>query len=279
MSQEDVAVRLRDVTTGYRGATVLDGIDMTIQAGTVVGVVGPNGAGKTTLLRAITGILPLYRGAVIIRGRHLQSLSRRDLAQSVAVVPQTSTLIFDFTVREVVSMGRLPHQSVWAGESARDRSMVDRALRITEMADLAERSYPDLSGGEQRRALFARALAQDPYILLLDEPTSHLDPGQGRGLMERARGMAVEEGMAVLTILHDLNMAALYCDVVIIVKEGRIWDRGRPAEVFNGSSLSEVYDLPVAVVRHPVTGDPQVLINPSEPSRGKDRIRAARVSG
>ncbi|MFO7942327.1 MAG: heme ABC transporter ATP-binding protein [Bacillota bacterium] len=279
MSEKDVAVRLRDVTTGYRGTTVLDGIDLTIRTGTVVGVVGPNGAGKTTLLRAITGILPLYRGTVSIRGRGLKSWSRRDLARSVAVVPQSSPVIFDFTVREVISMGRLPHQSPWAGESAEDRSVVDHALRITGMARLAERSYLDLSGGEQRRALFARALAQDPSILLLDEPTSHLDPGQGRELMERAGRMASEEGMAVLTILHDLNMASLYCDIVVILKEGRIWAKGRPEEVFNGVSLSEVYDLPVAVVRHPVTGDPQILINPSQRPKGRGEMRADSASG
>ncbi len=263
MRDSVTALRVCDVSSGYPGVPVLDEVSFEIEAGSLVGVVGPNGAGKTTLLRAVTAILPLESGEVRVFGDPLPSWSRRDLARSLAVVPQSTPTIFDFTVREVVSMGRLPYQSPWAGESREDRLAVDSALDSANMRDLEHRSYLDLSGGEQRRALFARALAQEPSILLLDEPTSHLDPGQGRGLMERARHLALEEGMAVMAILHDLNMAALYCDSVVVLKEGQVWTTGTPLEVFTSDALERVYGVPVSVISHPLTGEPQVLLNRS----------------
>ncbi len=265
MKQSMPALELFGVSTGYGDTVVLEDVDLSLERGSVLGVVGPNGAGKTTLLRAITGILPLHRGEIRVMGCDLGSWSRPGLARALAVVPQSSPLIFDFTVREIVSMGRMPHQSPWSGERRVDRDAVDRALVAAEVSPLEGRSYLELSGGEQRRVLFARALAQEPSILLLDEPTSHLDPGQGRGLMERARDLARRENIAVLTILHDLNMAALYCDEIAVFKAGRVWSRGTPGEVFTQEALSRVYGLPVAVISHPHTGDPQVLINPSGP--------------
>ncbi len=252
-----------NVCAGYPGVPVLAGVDVSLHAGCVLGIVGPNGAGKTTLLRAVTGIVPLQRGKIRIWGKDLSQWSRPALARTLAVVPQSGPLIFDFSVREVVAMGRMPHQSPWAGESTGDRLAVDHALETAEMLALQHRSYLDLSGGEQRRALFARALAQEPRILLLDEPTSHLDPGQGTGLMETARNMARHDRMAVMVILHDLNMAALYCDLLVVLKDGKVWEHGTPGEVLTPEILRSVYEVPVAVIEHPGTGGPQVLINPS----------------
>ncbi len=261
MSSETTLV-VDSAKAGYSNTPVLKGVSFGVQRGTVVGIVGPNGAGKTTLLRVITGIVPLTGGDVILQGKPVQSWSRRALAQQVAVVPQTTSFTFDFRVREIVAMGRLPHQSVWSRESPQDRKAVDEALRSLDMMELADRSFPQLSGGEQRRVILARALAQEPEIMLLDEPTSHLDLGHQQTIMNHCLRLARERNLAVAVVLHDLNIASLFCDKLVVIHNGITALRGAPQEVISEPQIQRIYGLDVEVIPHPSASVPQVLISP-----------------
>ncbi len=250
------------VHAGYGDLPVLEGVDFEVHQGRVVGIVGPNGAGKTTLLRVLTGVIPVRKGRVILEGRRIDEWSRRAVARRLAVLPQAGDILFDFTVGDIVSMGRLPHQSLLTGETAEDREAVAEALRAVGMQQYARRSFLELSGGERQRAIMARALAQRPRVLLLDEPTSHLDLGHQRAVMSYARALAGEHGLAVVTILHDLNTASLYCDELVVLFGGTVFARGTPEEVLRPEVIREVYGAEVEIVTHPRLGTPQVLISP-----------------
>lgn len=249
------------VHAGYGDLPVLTGVDFDAHRGRMVGIVGPNGAGKTTLLRALTGVIPLNEGRVVLEGRSISEWSRRGIARRLAVVPQTGDVLFDFTVRDIVSMGRLPHQSLWSGETVEDREAVAEALGAVGMEEYADRSFLELSGGERQRTIMARALAQRPQALLLDEPTSHLDLGHQGAVMGYARALAAEHHLAVMTILHDLNTASLYCDELVVLCGGTVFARGTPEEVLRRDVIQEVYGAEVEIVDHPHVGRPQVLIS------------------
>ncbi len=248
------------IHAGYKGRRVLRGVGFSADRGQMIGVVGPNGAGKTTLLRALTGVISLQSGRVLLHGRDIRRWSRQLMARHVAVVPQMGDILFDFTVRDIVSMGRLAHQSIWSGETGADREAIDQALEVMGVTGFQDRSFWELSGGEQRRVIMARALAQSPEVLLLDEPTSHLDLGHQRIVMEYARGLA-RKGMAVVAVLHDLNTAALYCDHLVILFRGQVFAQGAPHSVLNGDIIERVYGVSVEVVQHPQCSAPQVLIS------------------
>lgn len=239
---------------------MLRGVEFRADRGQMIGVVGPNGAGKTTLLRALTGVIPLESGRVLLEGRDIRRWSRQMMARNVAVVPQMGDVLFDFTVRDIVSMGRLAHQSIWSGETETDREAVDQALEAMGLAGFHERSFLQLSGGEQRRVIMARALAQKPRLLLLDEPTSHLDLGHRHTVMEYAQRLARRRDMAVVAVLHDLNTASVYCDHLVILSGGQVFAQGTPREVLSGDIIEQVYGVPVEVIQHPGSSAPQVLI-------------------
>ena len=249
-----------NINAGYKGRPVLKGVGFSADKGQMIGVVGPNGAGKTTLLRALTGVVSLTSGRVLLQGRDIRRWSRQLMAQHMAVVPQMGDILFDFTVWDIVSMGRLAHQSIWSGETEADRAAVEQALEAMGLADFAGRSFWELSGGEQRRVIMARALAQEPKVLLLDEPTSHLDLGHQRTVMEYGVRLAREQDIAVVAVLHDLNTAALYCDHLVILFQGRVFAQGAPEKVLDADIIESVYGVSVEVVRHPRSSAPQVLI-------------------
>lgn len=232
------------------------GLDLRVEAGERVGFVGPNGAGKSTLLRAFAGRLRPTGGSLTLDGRAIGDLPARDLARRVAVVPQSAAFDHDFTVREVVTMGRHPHRARFAGLTQTDRRAVDEALRRLDLGALADRSVRRLSGGEQQRVLAARALAQTPRWLLADEPTAHLDLAHTAALLD---ALAALEDTAVLCVLHDLNLAALHFPRLVLLHDGAIVADGPPAEVLTEARLASVYGARVHVVEHPTAGGPQVL--------------------
>jgi iron complex transport system ATP-binding protein len=238
---------------------VLSGIDLQLQAGEVLGVLGPNGAGKSTLLAALAGELPPSAGGVSLDRRPLGDWPGAERARRLAVLPQSSSLNFAFRVEEVVAMGRLPH----ASGRARDAQIVQEALRAADAAHLAGRSYLALSGGERQRVHLARVLAQlwpggAGQILLLDEPTSMLDPLHQHTCLQATRRLA-EAGAAVLVILHDLNLAARYCDRLLLLEPGRAHAFGTPAEVLRAEPLQAVFGLEVLVQTHPERGHPLIV--------------------
>lgn len=240
-------------------ATVLSGVDLELQVGEVLGVLGPNGAGKSTLLAALAGELAPSSGQVTLDRRPLHDWPGPERARRLAVLPQSSTLNFGFRVEEVVGMGRLPH----ASGRARDAQVVKEALRAADAEHLSGRSYLALSGGERQRVHLARVLAQlwpggEGQILLLDEPTSMLDPLHQHTSLQATRQLA-EAGAAVLVILHDLNLAARYCDRLLLLDNGRPHVLGTPAEVLRAEPLQQVFGLEVLVQQHPERGHPLIV--------------------
>lgn len=243
-----------------RGAqTVLREVSVTLQPGEVLGVLGPNGAGKSTLLGALNGELPLAGGAVSLDGRPLASWQGTERARRLAVLPQSSSLNFAFSVEAVVGFGRLPHDS----GRQRDAEIVRDAMAAADASHLAGRSYLALSGGERQRVHLARVLAQlwpggAEQVLLLDEPTSALDPLHQHTTLQAVRDFA-GRGAAVLVILHDLNLAARYCDRLMLLHESRVHLLGTPHEVLQAEPLRRVFGLDVLVQAHPERGHPLII--------------------
>ncbi|MDF3931986.1 heme ABC transporter ATP-binding protein [Pseudomonas citronellolis] len=243
-----------------RGAqVVLRDVSLALRPGEVLGVLGPNGAGKSTLLGALNGELPLSGGSVSLDGRPLAEWQGTQRARRLAVLPQTSTLNFAFSVESVVGFGRLPHDS----GRQRDNDIIAEAMAAADAAHLAGRSYLALSGGERQRVHLARVLAQlwpggAEQVLLLDEPTSALDPLHQHTTLQAVQQFA-SRGAAVLVILHDLNLAARYCDRLLLLHDGRPHLSGTPDEVLRAEPLRQVFGLDVLVQRHPERGHPLII--------------------
>ncbi|HMA14697.1 MAG TPA: heme ABC transporter ATP-binding protein [Kiloniellaceae bacterium] len=257
-------LRADDIGVAFGSAEILRGSSLAVAPGEVVAVLGPNGAGKSTLLSVLAGTLRPQRGAAALEGKALAAWSPRALALRRAVLPQHSELAFGFSVLEVVLLGRSPH----AGRSSRDEdvAIAEACLAEAEVAPLAGRVYTTLSGGERQRVQLARVLAQIGYpepadegrYLLLDEPTASLDPAHQHATLRTAR-RAAERGIGVVAILHDLNLAALYADRLVVLSRGALAAEGPPEAVLTEALVREVFDLPVHVTRHPTRGCPQVV--------------------
>ena len=247
-----------------RGPVLVD-VSLAVGAGEIVGVIGPNGSGKTTLVRLLAGVLRPRAGHVTLGGVRLATLGRRDVARQLAVVPQDSALEFPFTALEVVLMGRAPHLPPLAFPRARDLEIARAAMARMEVAAVEDRALLQLSGGERQRVLLARALAQEPRVLLLDEPTTHLDLRHQTGIYDSLRALARDRGVAVLSVLHDLNLAALYCDRLVLLAGGRVVTTGAPAQVLVEPLLARAYGVAVHVGTNAATGTPIVLPLPRAP--------------
>jgi len=247
-------LQVRGLGFGYGTRPVLDGIDLDLHAGEVVGLVGPNGSGKSTLLKILSGVLADYAGSVRLHGRELSAIPARELARVVATVPQETGAGLPFTALEVVLMGRHPHLGAFAFEGARDLHLARTALARAGAADFADRDIRTLSSGERQRVVFARALAQEPRVMLLDEPTSFLDLRYQVELYDLTREQALEHGVAVLTALHDLNLAAEYCDRLVLLAGGRVYAAGPTDAVLTYAHLTAVFGTDVYVDTNDLTG-------------------------
>ncbi|HSR63960.1 MAG TPA: ABC transporter ATP-binding protein [Gammaproteobacteria bacterium] len=244
----------------YHTVDVLQGISLQVSAGQVAGLLGPNGSGKSTLLKILSGVLTPDAGHVEILGRPLTEFTRQGLSRKVAVVPQESQFGFPFSVLEIVLMGRHPHLGGITFESRNDINIARNALGRCGADHLAERCIHELSSGERQRVVFARALAQQPSILLLDEPASHLDIRHQVELYDIVRELASGENCTVLTVLHDLNLAAEYCDQIYLLSAGRIEAGGPATEILNYANLVRVFDTDIYIDTNSLTGKP--LIGP-----------------
>jgi iron complex transport system ATP-binding protein len=248
----------RAVSFHVGARALVQGVSLDLRPGEILALVGPNGAGKSTLLRLLAGDLQPSEGAILLDGAPLRGFGARALALRRAVLPQQTVLQFAFSAREVVLMGRSPHLGFAASERGHDHDVVDWAMDETDTVDLAARSYPTLSGGEQQRVSLARVLAQEAPILLLDEPTASLDIHHQELVMETARSMAAG-GAAILTVLHDLNLACATADRIAVLQQGGLAALGSPREVCTEELLSEVFEHPMAVLRHPVRDCPLIV--------------------
>ncbi len=233
----------RALAAGYQGADVLHAVDLAVASGEVVALIGPNGSGKTTLLRALIGRVRPRAGEVLLDGRPLAAYADRERARRVALVPQTFATPFAFTAWEVASLGRTPYVGAFGRLSRADRRAVDQALGETDAAHLAERPFAELSGGERQRVVLAMALAQEPSVLLLDEPTTHLDLAHQLGVLELTHDLAVSRGLAVLAVLHDVTLAAAHFPRLAVLDGGALVADGSPREVLTTALLEAVFDV------------------------------------
>ncbi len=252
-------ISVRGLSVRYGRQQILQLVDLDLRAGELLGLVGRNGAGKSTLVRAITRIIRPQAGNVRIFGEPVPHLSAADLAQRIAVVPQSAELPPGFTAIEVVLMGRTPYIPLLGSETERDFAIARLAMEQTDTWTLSDRRVDQLSGGERQRLLLARALAQETPVLLLDEPTTHLDIGHQAELLNLLASLRHERGLSVLAVVHDLTLAAHYCDRLALLDEGRIAVEGPPSEVLEADRLGRVYGADVLVIAHPITGRPVIL--------------------
>ncbi|CAH0152459.1 Hemin import ATP-binding protein HmuV [Peribacillus frigoritolerans] len=264
-------LEVKGLTGGYHNKAVLDSVSFDVHKGELFGILGPNGSGKTTLLSMLSGVLDYKGGSVRISGRDLKDYSSKQLAQVIAVLPQHSSLAFSYTVKETVSLGRYAHQSGWFHSwSAEDESIVQRVMEQTGVADFQDLHFDRLSGGERQRVLLAQALAQEPEILFLDEPTNHLDLSYQKDLLDLMRKMAKEQKLTVISIFHDLNLAGLYCDRLMLLEKGQIQVVDVPNEVLQQERIQGVYHTTIEKHPHPALPKPQMFIVPEK--HGQDTI-------
>jgi iron complex transport system ATP-binding protein len=245
------------VTASYGPRVVLRDCSFALDSGEIVAIVGPNGAGKSTLLRVLAGLLRPAAGVVSLDGQDLAAIARSQIAHRIAVVPQIFDTLFPFTVREVVGLGRTARLGVFGRASADDVAAVERAISELELEGLAGRRIDRLSGGERQRAVLAMALAQEADVLLLDEPTVHLDPGHQLATLELLRALGTRRQLAVCAVLHDLNLASAFASRIVALAEGRIVREGTPLEVLNADLIQAVFGDGLEVVAR--DGHPAVL--------------------
>ena len=276
-------IEAHNLYAGYNGTTILQGISIGLGESDFVGVIGPNGSGKTTLLRSMSRALHPTGGQVTLDGKDIYSIPARDFARRVAVVPQDTVVAFDFTVLEITLMGRSPRLSRFAVETSKDMRVAMDALARTGTDHLKDRPINALSSGERQRVIVARALAQEPEIILLDEPTSHLDISYQFEIMDLVKSLNAERGLTVLVVMHDLNLASQYCDKLILIGDGSIQASGSPEEVITSEHIRRVYGAEVWVRRHPSTHKPYVIsgVKPrsAEPTEKFDKPPRVHVIG
>ena len=262
---------VNELSFSYGARSVLKRVSLTLRPRETLGLIGPNGSGKSTLVRAISRTLPLRAGCVSIDGRDLCDLSRSQAARNIAVVPQNPVLPEAFTALEIVIMGRTPHVRFLRSEGPRDLEAVERAMEATDTLGLADRRIGELSGGERQRIVLARALAQEPQVLLLDEPTAHLDINYQVSLLDLVTHLKEEQGLGVLLVLHDLNLAAQYCQRLLLLHQGEVYAQGTPMEVITESNVSAVYGTQVHILPHPLNLLPATLLVPRDGGNGGAR--------
>lgn len=254
----DPIMNLKNIGYHYEKTWALKGIDLSLSAGEIVGILGPNGSGKSTLLKIMDGVLIPQEGEIHIRNGPFHSFKRPAFAREVAMVAQENHFRFAFSSLEVVLMGRFPHLKRLQFEGQRDIEIAYNSLRATHALDLSGRSIHDLSEGEKQRVFIARALAQEPKIILLDEPTSFLDLKFKREIFRLISSLSREKGLSVALVSHDIDLVAQYCHRLIILKHGVIYAAGEPDKVITASNIEDVYECPVLVDKHPLSGRPRV---------------------
>jgi iron complex transport system ATP-binding protein len=265
----NVAYSLKDVAFSYskgkraESEAVLKELSCLILSGRVLGILGPNGSGKSTLLKLLARVLQPQKGTIEILGQSLAGLSQLDVAKRVALVPQETLQVFPFTIAEMVLMGRSPHHQGWGGwhwEDSQDWAVTQNAMEELDVAHLGNRLVTEVSGGERQRAVIARALVQEPQILLLDEPTAFLDLHHQLDIARIIKRLNRERGLTVILVSHDLNLASQYCDQVLMLNHGRLAAMGSPQTVITPEVIEAVYGCSVLVDRHPQSGLPRVSL-------------------
>ncbi len=238
----------------YDEKVVLDQITLSIKKGEIIGILGPNGCGKTTLLKNLNKNLKPHGGCVLIDGTDIDGVSKKEIAQSVASVPQSNEIRFAFTVKEIVTMGRMPFQESFRGETSDDLNIIEQAMAQTGLTEFADRYINTLSGGERQRAIIARAIAQTPKIILMDEPTLHLDINMQFEVLDLIQKLSKENDLAVVIVSHDLPMVTRYCDRIVLIHDHKVFAMGSPEEVLTRENIRTVFNVDAELEKDPRTG-------------------------
>ncbi|PLR86316.1 ABC transporter ATP-binding protein [Bacillus canaveralius] len=264
---------IENLSGGYSGDPILRNVSFKVNKGQLFGILGPNGSGKTTLLKMISGIIEFKSGSILIKDKPISSYATRELAKTVAVLPQHSSEVFAYSVKDTVSLGRYAHQQGWFQTwNEEDEAIVQRVMKQTGVDSFQDHHLSELSGGERQRVYLAQALAQQPEMLLLDEPTNHLDLSYQKDLLDLLRKMAKEEDLTVISIFHDLNLAGLYCDRLLLLNNGEVSINDIPNEVLQEDRIQAVYGTAVKKHPHPNVPKPQMLMIPELDSDGQLNI-------
>lgn len=255
-------IKIKDLQWNYNEKKVLQDINLEIEKGKFYSIIGPNGSGKTTLLKNIARIMEPKRNTVLIDGKDIIGFKNKELARKIASVPQNTEINFEFSSHDVVMMGRTPYLSRFEVEKSTDEAIVKEAMETTNTWELRNKSINELSGGERQRVIIARALAQQPDIVLLDEPVSHLDIHHQVRIMDNIKTLNQNKNFTVIAVLHDLNLAAQYSDTLVLLHQGKVVALGTPEQVITKKNIKEVYDMDVYMMKNPSNNKPHMIILP-----------------
>jgi iron complex transport system ATP-binding protein len=252
-------MEVRNLCFKYEDRNILDGISFGIKPGSFVSIIGPNGSGKTTLLKNMSSVLTPQGGSILLGGKDIRKYRRKELARCMAYVPQSTPMDFGFTVMDVVLMGRSPYISSFKSETLEDIRIAEDAMRMTNMMEFRDKKISQISGGEKQRAIIACALAQTPEIIMLDEPVSSLDIQHQIEVLGILKRLNREKKMTVITVLHDLNLASEYSDILMLLMDGKLMDSGSPARVITGENIRKAYNTDIYMTQNPLTGNPHII--------------------
>lgn len=252
-------IDVRNLEFSYGEKPVLNNINLSIDEGTFVSIIGPNGSGKTTLLKNMSGVLNPVSGNISFKGKEIRKYKKRELARHLAFVSQNTQVDFNFTVMDIVLMGRAPYMGPFESETVKDMEIAEKVMSMTNIYELKNKKITEISGGERQRVIIACALAQTPEVILLDEPVSNLDIQHQVDVLGILKKLNRENNMTVVTVLHDLNLAAEFSDIIMLLKEGKMLYSGTPFEVITVSNIENAYKTSVFMTKNPVSGNPHII--------------------
>ncbi|MDD2751584.1 MAG: ABC transporter ATP-binding protein [Candidatus Omnitrophica bacterium] len=257
-------LKINHLSGGYYKETIVNDVSFEVKKGDFLGIIGPNGSGKTTLLRLLSRILPVQKGTILLEGEEISRMGLKKFCQRVAFVPQDTAINFAFTVWEIVLMGRIPHLKRLQPESKQDRQIAQNALAMTDTAGFKEKAINELSSGERQRVIIAKALTQEPVLLFLDEPTSHLDIGHQIQILDLLKKLNRQNNLTIVMVLHDLNLASEYCNRILLLSGGKVFQDEVPEKVLTYQNIEAVYKTIVVVKENPLSKKPYVILVPEE---------------
>ena len=267
----ETVITVNDLSAGYQNKSILNNVSFSVKRGEMIGIIGPNGAGKSTLLKTIRGLLPKQKGSIVLFEKDIDALSERDFARNVAYLQQHVDVSFGYTGKELVMAGRYPYLEWWQGESADDETIVRQCMEYTGIWDLADTSVEKVSGGQKQRILLAKVLAQKTPILFLDEPTTGLDIVYQEEIFRFCETLC-KAGKTVIMVAHELNLAAKFCNRLLLVANGGILADGSPEEVLDAGHLSIAYNVPVKVIKNPNSGGIEITTLPSRAEEDRKEL-------
>ena len=252
--------KVRNLSCGYNKKTILKDVSFSVEEGDFLGIIGPNGAGKSTLFKALTGVLKPHIGEIFYKNKNISAISPRDFAKKISVIPQLLEIPFAYSVFEFAAMGRFPHIGRFKALSVHDNKIIKEALDLTDTSYLRNTNITELSGGERQRVVLAQGFVQEPKVLLLDEPTTHLDITHQIQILDLIKKLNKEKKLTIIIILHDLNLASSYCKRLILLDKGMIFKDGTPHNVLTYQNIEKVYKTAVLVKKNPLNSRPYVIL-------------------